>query len=105
MSKLGRRAFLGVGVVLLSLLTGCKKYTVSSDVAFLTGLGEYPKGAQVEVVLEIWATDTDYTFYLNGESVKASFDYQRGYLISFPMPGHDVRVTYDARSSMAWESE
>ncbi len=95
-------ALLLVGVVLMSLFGGCarKKYTVSSDDPFLIGLGEYRKGAMVELVLELWATDTDYSFFVDGAPADVSFDYNRGYIIAFPMPDHDVHVTYEARNTM-----
>lgn len=100
-------ALLLMGVVMMSFLSGCfgPKYTVSSDDEFLTGLGEYSEGAKVKIVLEMWATDTDYTFYMNGEPLDRSkvdvrFDYEQGYVITFTMPDHDVYVTYEAKNSM-----
>lgn len=94
-----------MGLIIMSVFTGCfaKKYTVSSDNNMFQGLGEYREGAAVELVLDIWATDTDYSFYVDGEPADVSFDNNIGYIIRFTMPPKDVRVTVDSRNTMPFE--
>ena len=46
------------------------------------------------------ATDTDYSFYLDGERLNGTFVKGKGMKISFVMPCHDVKLTYDAVNSM-----
>ncbi len=46
------------------------------------------------------ATDTDYSFYLDGERLNGTFVKGKGMKISFEMPSHDVKLTYDAVNSM-----
>lgn len=94
--------FLWIGVVMMSFFAGCslKKHTVSGDSALFTGLGQYRRGARVEVVLEAWASDTDYAFFVDGQPADVSFEYDRGYIVSFTMPDHDVAVTHTTRNEM-----
>lgn len=46
------------------------------------------------------ATDTDYSFYLDGERLNGTFVKGKGMRISFVMPNHDVKLTCDAVNSM-----
>lgn len=92
------------GATMLFLFGGCskKKYAVTSNDPFLTGLREYRAGAKVKLVEEIWATDMDYAFYVDGEPADVAFDYNTGFTITFIMPEHDVHVTCETRNSMTY---
>lgn len=96
-----------IGVVMMAFLSGCfaKKYEVTGSDGLMTGLGRYREGTTVTVVLEVWATDTDYTFYLNGEPVDYRYDERRGLTVTFVMPGQDVHITYDMKNTMAWPAD
>lgn len=64
-----------------------------------TGAEDYFKpGKKVRLVMKIWATDTNYSFYVDGAEFKTSFD--EGYVIEFTMPENDVWVSHDSYNSM-----
>lgn len=89
-----------------AILAGCgeKKYRVDYDgskSSFANAKDYYRAGEQVTVWLEFIATDTDYHFYLDGEPFRAEWD-ERGYVISFVMPEHDVKLTYTAENTMEY---
>ncbi|MBE6685898.1 MAG: hypothetical protein E7591_01550 [Ruminococcaceae bacterium] len=49
------------------------------------------------------ATDTDYTFYLDGERINSSgYSDFKGYTIEFTMPDHDVELTCESKNSMEY---
>ena len=60
----------------------------------------YRAGQKVTVYFNFVGTDTDYTFYLNGEEINANYDYIKGFKISFIMPNEDVTLSYDEVRSM-----
>lgn len=63
----------------------------------------YRAGARVELRFDLVATDTDYTFYLDGST--EGLDVQGsggGFIISFTMPEHDVRLEYKAVNTMEY---
>ena len=63
----------------------------------------YFVGEEVCFRLEIWATDTRYTFYLDGQEINASYDEKYGYCFHFPMPDHDVTFTYTTENTMVYD--
>ncbi len=92
-------------------LFGCKKqkYSVISDLGpdWVRGIDKkYAEGEKVKLCFFIWATDTDYTFYLDGKEINASdFNYDDGYVITFTMPDHDVTFSYSSVNSMYWNPD
>jgi len=46
------------------------------------------------------ATDTDYSFYLDGERLNGTFVKGKGIKLSFTMPDHDVKLCCSAKNSM-----
>ena len=60
----------------------------------------YAAGERVTVYYPFIATDTDYLFFIDAESVNYQYDDKRGFVISFIMPDHDVSLTYTHRNSM-----
>lgn len=68
----------------------------------------YREGERVEVILTMIATDTDYSFSVDGANAEVSW-VNEGYKISFIMPAHEVTVrcvmrnTMECLSSPAWE--
>ena len=62
----------------------------------------YRAGERVEVYYKYIATDTDYHFYLDGEEINYSYDDKKGFVISFVMPDHDVRLECRTVNSMVW---
>ena len=49
----------------------------------------YKSGESVTLYYEIIATDTDYTFLLNGEPLTYEYNSEKGFEISFIMPDQD----------------
>lgn len=62
---------------------------------------EAQTGTLVTLVYDIWATDTDYGFYVDGEPAKVRW-VNEAYVISFIMPDHDVEVRVDSRETMEY---
>lgn len=52
----------------------------------------YMAGTKVVLYYEAMATDTEYSFYLDGESINFDYDNDKGCIISFTMPEHDVKL-------------
>lgn len=61
---------------------------------------KYLEGTEVEIAYSLIATDTDYTFYVDGQEVNAMWNDGKGYIIRFTMPNHDIEVFCDMRNSM-----
>lgn len=103
-------AILWIGGILMLGLFGCggEKYTVDYDgqkSCYENAKGRYPAGAKVVLYYGNIGTDTDYTFYLDGQRVNCTYDERKGFEIAFTMPAHPVKLTCDARNSMIYEPE
>ena len=72
---------------------GCKDF-------YNNAKDEYRAGEKVKVYFYMVATDTDYHFELEGAELETGFDWQKGYILSFTMPDHDVKLTVTSRNSM-----
>lgn len=53
---------------------------------------KYAEGTVVVISYRLIATDTDYTFYVDGQEVKAEWNDEKGYTIRFTMPAHNIEV-------------
>jgi len=62
----------------------------------------YRSGEKVTVYYGFIATDTDYSFYLDGERINTGYDEKKGFVISFTMPDHDVTLVCESRNSMVY---
>lgn len=62
----------------------------------------YAEGEKVTVTYAMVATDTDYTFFTDSDDVnlQQEFDGRHGYVFTFTMPGHDVKISVKSRNSM-----
>ena len=103
-------AILAVMAAALLLFAGkslfAPRYKVICDDWFEGAKRSYPEGATVRLWFSMIATDTDYTFYVDGQRVSASgYDDRKGYCIEFVMPAHDVTVTCDSWNSMVYVPE
>ena len=86
-------------------LCGCqaKKYKVDylgRKGMYSNAKDRYRAGTQVTLYVEHIATDTDYSFYLDGEGLRFTYDERKGFVISFTMPEHDVTLECYMRNSM-----
>ena len=77
-------------------------YQVIYDEGFFENVKDsYHAGETVTVYFPCIATDTDYTFYLNGERFSNyTYDDQKGYVFTFTMPAQDVTLTWESKNSM-----
>lgn len=102
-----------VSVVLLIIMivlsvvvfTGCsgKKYNVDycgQKDCYQNAKDSYKAGTKVKLYFDLVATDTDYFFYLDGERISYKYDESKGFIITFTMPEHDVKLECDSRNSM-----
>ena len=88
---------------ILSMITGCgaQKYNVDyhgAKDAFTGAKDSYKAGETVSITLDIVATDTDYTFYVDGEKMSTKPGY--GYTLEFTMPDHDIEIEIESRNTM-----
>ena len=69
---------------------------------YLGARDAYPAGAEVKLYFDLIATDTDYTFLLDGERMNVDYDDSHGYVITFTMPEHDVKLECITRNTMVY---
>ncbi len=62
----------------------------------------YKAGEKVEFYFRYVATDTDYSFYLDGKKLNPLYEEDKGYVIKFTMPSHDVSVKWKSTNSMMY---
>ena len=65
----------------------------------------YRAGQKVVLYYDLIATDTDYSFYLDGEPLNYGYDHEKGFEITFVMPEHDVKLECRSKNSMVYEPE
>lgn len=116
--KTTRRFFTGlaIGVSAVFLLSSCMDYKEKGegeDVKYKVDYSgqksqysnaedSYPAGEEVELHYEFIATDTDYTFYLDGEYLTPEWDESIGYVLRFTMPEHDVKLEVETKNTMTY---
>ena len=95
------------GGMLMLCLTGCfgAKYNVDyngSKDSFKGAKDKYTAGASVKLIYrkELIGTDTDYSFYLDNERLNPEYTQNKGYIIRFKMPEHDVKISVKSVNSM-----
>lgn len=101
-----------LGMIFVMGITGCgaEKYKLEleSD-AFTSKKTQYAEGEKVTVIYDIKyiGTDTDYSFSLDCDDVEfdRDWDSKKGYIITFRMPAHDVKVCVDSRNSMMYDPD
>ena len=86
-------------------LFGCgkTKYNLEFDgYGFESEKTSYAEGEEVTAIYDMIATDTDYSFYTDSDDVnlKQDYDSNRGYVFSFTMPAHDVKLCVRSGNSM-----
>ena len=96
-----------LGVSMMFTLFGCgkQKYKLHFEgYGFQSSKTEYAAGEQVTVYYDLIATDTDYRFWLDDESVKLKQDYddKHGYVFTFLMPDHEITLHVSSHNSMEY---
>ncbi|MBR7032392.1 MAG: hypothetical protein IKI03_02015 [Clostridia bacterium] len=99
------------GIVLFGLF-GCFKkapeYKIdfSGEESWYEGAKKtYREGETVTLYYNLIATDTDYKFLLDGEPINFGYDDERGFVITFAMPAHDVKLECQTKNSMEYVPE
>ena len=89
----------------MMFLSGCfgKKYNLICGSDFETKKKKYEAGEKVVLKYSLIATDTDYSFYSNDVKLKQVYDSGEGYVFTFVMPAHDVKVSVSHRNSMMYD--
>ena len=121
MAKERKRTMTAVILLLLALgislcLIGCSnvnRYQVDYDGVkelYECAKDSYRAGQEVTLYFTMIATDTDYSFYLDGEPIDFDYDDKKGFIIRFTMPNHDVKLECRSVNSMVyiplqWEGE
>jgi len=87
-----------------NFFTSCKaeRYKViCAEGAFKNVKSAYRPGERVKIYFPYVATDTDYSFCLDGERINGiSYSDRKGFVLTFTMPGHDVELTCNSINSM-----
>ena len=105
-------ALLLCGAVTVLCLAGCfggaKKFRVNYEngkFGFTNARDYYRAGEKVTLYYNLIATDTDYSFFVDDGDVELdrSYDEEKGFVLSFVMPEHDVTVSVKSRNSMVYD--
>lgn len=83
-----------------------KKYKVDycgEKYAYKNAKDEYRAGERVELYFPMIATDTDYSFSLDGAELSRDYDTQKGFILCFIMPDRDVKLHCHSRNTMLRE--
>ena len=109
-TDLKRTAVILLGVILIMCATGCgkPKYKLTYDSSgFESKKTEYHEGEEVTIYYGMIATDTDYSFSLDCDDVnlKQNWDNDHGYVFTFLMPAHDVKISVSSRNSMEYDPD
>ncbi|MCR5735915.1 MAG: hypothetical protein K6G22_15050 [Lachnospiraceae bacterium] len=91
-------------------MSGCTttKYKLSFDgYGLKSEKTSYAEGETVTFTYDMIATDTDYRFYADSEDVKLKqeFDGKHGYIFTFTMPAHDVKISMESKNTMTMDPE
>lgn len=96
-------AALLIGSAAVLALFGCSKsYKIDfgdQKSAFSEVKDSYKAGEKVKFYFPITVTDTSFYFYLDGERIDPGYSAEKGLVISFTMPEHDVKLTYESRNA------
>lgn len=97
-----------IGFIILMGLFGCssKKYVINfhgSEGLFKGAKSSYREGEKVVLSFPYIATDTGYSFELDGNRINCGYDERNGYIISFVMPSHNVDLKVYSKNSMEYQ--
>ena len=98
-------ALLILGGILMFSLFGCGKASFAVDYRgqkedYRGARDTYKTGEKVKLTYYLIATDTDYSFYLDGERLNPDYKTDKGFILEFTMPDHDVQLECRAVNSM-----
>lgn len=103
-----------LSVVILIVIVAClyikcfgKTYTIDycgEKECYEGKKDSYPAGTKVKLYYNMIATDTDYSFYLDGQPLQYNYDSEKGFIIQFIMPKQDVKLECIMTNSMVQEA-
>lgn len=85
-----------------------KKYKIDygGQKGLYTGAKDkYAEGETVEFYYSFVATDTSYKFLLDGNEICVDYEHDRGFIIRFTMPAHDVTFSCINKNTMICEED
>ena len=85
------------------MLFNKKKYSIDfcgQEYAWKNAKKSYLRGETVTLYYYMVATDTDYSFTLDDQYVSTDYETDKGFIISFIMPEHDVILRVYERNTM-----
>ncbi|MBR5620828.1 MAG: hypothetical protein IKW76_13935 [Clostridia bacterium] len=99
-----------LGGLLMFGLFGCGKAAYTVDYrgqkdAYQNAHDTYKAGEEVRLVYSEVGTDTDYSFFLDGEQLDPEYEEGKGFVLRFTMPAHNVRLECQAVNSMEDDDE
>lgn len=83
-----------------------KKYKVDycgQKMAYQNAKDAYRAGEKVTLYFDMIATDTNYSFTLDGAELMRDYDPKKGFVLHFTMPDHDVKLHCFSRNTMLIE--
>jgi len=83
-----------------------KKYKIDycgQKMAYPNAKDEYRAREKVTLYFDMIATDTNYSFTLDGAELMRDYDPKKGFVLRFTMPHHDVKLHCLSRNSMLIE--
>jgi len=97
-------ALIIIGGLMLTSLFACSSPKYKLDFAgqesdFKGAKSAYKEGEKVTLYFPFIATDTDYSFFVDGERINPGYEESKGYVIEFTMPAHNVTVGYSSVNS------
>ncbi len=97
-----------LAVVLPLVFGACvpKRYGViyeGGKFGFRNAKDSYRAGQKVELYYDLIATDTDYSFYVDDRYPDVRYSDDKGFIITFTMPDHDVTIRVEERNTMEYE--
>lgn len=102
--------FAGFGILILLVIAGgcfmrCfgESYTIDycgEKGCYKGAKDSYPAGTKVKLCYSLIATDTDYSFYLDGQPLQYEYDSAKGVIIQFVMPNHNAKLECVTKNSM-----
>ena len=95
--------FVGCGAFALNSCGGEKyKMEYDSKALYRGAKDSYKVGQKVTLRFPYVATDTSYSFYLNGKSIDATYSDIGGYKLEFIMPPYDAKLECVTRNDMMY---
>ena len=113
MMILGSALIVGAVVALFFVLrsykrTGGKKFKIDfkgQERYYENAKDLYRPGERVRLIYGLVATDTRYTFMLDGSELNCDYDDDKGYIVSFVMPAHDVSLECLSKNLLAVDDQ